>query len=80
MIYGSLQECYDRIAHWRDPKYRTLVVCQAHPQLDFSRQQQCIPQWQKDMAHWANKRWIYFSDDFKDFTPRKGFYCRQYFE
>ena len=80
MIYGDINECYARIGHWRDPKYRTLVVCQAQPQLDFTRQKQNIPQWQKDMAHWANKRWLYFADDFLNFTPRKGFRCREYFK
>lgn len=35
-----------------------------------------IPQWQKDMAHWADRKEIYMSCDFKDFSPRKGFYVR----
>jgi len=79
MIYGDINECFERINHWRDPKYRTLVVCQAQPQLDFTTTKQNIPQWQKDMAHWANKRWLYFADDFHNFSPRKGFRCREYF-
>ena len=79
MIYGDINECFERINHWRDPKYRTLVVCQAQPQLDFSTTKQNIPQWQKDMAHWANKRWLYFADEFQNFTPRKGFRCKEYF-
>ena len=79
MIYGDINECFERINPWRDPKYRTLVVCQAQPQLDFTTTKQNIPQWQKDMAHWANKRWLYFADDFHNFSPRKGFRCREYF-
>lgn len=33
----------------------------------------------KDMAHWANKKNVYNAIDFKDFIPRKGFKCEQYF-
>ena len=80
MIYGDINECFARINKWRDPKYRTLVVCQAQPQLDFTRQHQNIPQWQKDLAHWANKRWLYFADEFYNFSPRKGFKCKEYFK
>ena len=28
-----------------------------------------------DIAQWANKAWMFFSCDFKDFSPRKGFKC-----
>ena len=38
-----------------------------------------IPQWQKDLAGWADKKWIFRTCEFKDFTPRKGFKCREYF-
>lgn len=41
---------------------------------------QIIPQWQKDMAHWADRKEIYMSCDFKDFSPRKGFLCKEYFK
>lgn len=36
-------------------------------------------QWQKDMAHWANRRELWASCDFKQFKPRKDFECRDYF-
>lgn len=35
---------------------------------------------QKDMAHWADRKEIYMSCDFKDFSPRKGFLCKEYFK
>lgn len=38
-----------------------------------------IPQWQKDLAHWANKKMLFESCDFKEFSPRKGFTCKEYF-
>ena len=37
-----------------------------------------IPEWQKDMARWCNKRMIFCTTDFKDFMPRKGFRCEGY--
>lgn len=39
-----------------------------------------MPKWQKDMAHWADRKEIYMSCDFKDFSPRKGFLCKEYFK
>lgn len=50
----------------------------AQPYRDFTPKQ-IIPQWQKDMAHWTNKKAVFKSCDFKDFSPRSGFYCREYF-
>ena len=31
-----------------------------------------------DIAKWANRAWMFFSCDFEDFSPRKGFKCGQY--
>ncbi len=36
------------------------------------------PRWQKDMAHWMNKRSVFRSVDFEDFMPRRGFRCGEY--
>nr|DAE39615.1 MAG TPA: hypothetical protein [Caudoviricetes sp.] len=33
-----------------------------------------------DTAHWVNKRELFTSVDFKNFEPRKGFRCAQYFD
>lgn len=79
MIYGSIEECYERISFWRQDRYAGNVRCQAQPMLDFSRRHQDIPQWQKDMARWCNKRKIFATADFKEFRPRKGFVCGGYF-
>lgn len=52
----------------------------AQPYRDFNNNHQIIPQWQKDMSRWAMRREIYFTCDFKDYEPRKGFLCSKYFQ
>lgn len=76
MIDGDIGECYERLTYWRSNKRMRIV---AQPFRDFNNPKQIIPQWQKDMAHWANRRELWASCDFKDFSPRKGFVCREYF-
>ena len=47
------------------------------PYRDFENER--IPtQYEKDIAQWANKRWIFKACDFEDFEPRKGFKCKEY--
>lgn len=77
MIIGDIGECYERVSRFRENK-RVRIVAQ--PYRDFNNPKQVIPQWQKDMARWANKHQIYASCDFKDFNPRKGFKCKKYYE
>jgi hypothetical protein len=50
----------------------------AQPYRDFTTNAG-IPQWQQDMARWCNRKELLKSCDFKDYQPRKGFYCREYF-
>ena len=38
-----------------------------------------IPQWQKDLAGWVNKKMLFEKIHFWDFEPRKGFKCKEYF-
>lgn len=35
-------------------------------------------QYEKDLARWANKMWLFKSCDFDEFQPRKGFRCSFY--
>lgn len=35
-------------------------------------------QYEKDIARWANRAWLFKSMDFTDFKPRKDFRCREY--
>lgn len=36
--------------------------------------------YEKDLARWANRAWLFKSMNFEDFSPRKNFYCKKYFE
>ena len=76
MIGSDFDEAVSRINHWRDYK-RVRIVAQ--PFRDMDNPHQIIPQWQKDLAHWTNKHQLYASCEFKDYEPRKGFKCREYF-
>lgn len=76
MIGDNIDECYVRLSAFRDYKR---VRIQAQPFRDFNNPNQVIPQWQKDMARWANRKELYMSCDFKDYVPRKGEICSSYF-
>lgn len=54
------------------------VIPFAQPYRDF-RNEIRVPQWQKDLAQWVNKKEYFHSCSFPDFQPRKDFYCREYF-
>lgn len=79
-------ECFNRINHWREQLLRfrsthqgNAVYPYAQPYRDPSSPSHSIPQWQKDMASWCNKRMIFCTVPFADFEPRKGFKCSTYF-
>lgn len=77
MINNNMQESYERLMYFRNNK-RVRVVAQ--PFRDLNDPKQVIPQWQKDMARWSMRRELWASCDFKDFQPRKGFTCSEYFK
>ena len=76
IITKDMLESYERISHFRQ---FNKVRVQAQPYRDFGNPTQVIPQWQKDMARWANRKELYKTIDFKEFIPRKGFICSKYF-
>lgn len=76
MIEDDLNEAYHRLSYWRTFK-RVRIVAQPFRNIDDPRQ--IIPQWQKDMARWAMRRELYAICDFKEYEPRKGFFCKEYF-
>lgn len=81
MIHGNLHECYERISFWRKVNFKGITVrCQSQPKLDFTKSRQNIPRWAKDMARWSNRKELYASFDFRDYIPRKGFTCSEYFK
>lgn len=77
MIGSDINEAYTRSSYFRNNK-RVRIVAQ--PYRDFNNPLQVIPQWQKDLACWSMRREIYAVCDFKDFSPRKGFKCKEYFD
>lgn len=89
MIGGNndFAECYNRIHYWwqrlqdfRKDKKGRAVYAYAQPYRDPIHPGNAIPKWQADMAQWCNKRMIFYTTDFKDFSPRKNFTCAKYFE
>ena len=76
MIHGDIKENETRLSHFRANKHVRIV---AQPFRDLHNGRPAIPQWQKDMARWSMRRELYASCTFRDYEPRKGFYCREYF-
>ena len=74
----EFKESFHRVNYWKGINRRFVPYCQ--PFRDVNNPQQIIPQWQKDMAHWVDRKELYMSCEFKDFTPRKGFKCEKYFD
>ena len=77
IIGDDINEVYDRLSAFRDNNH---VRINGQPYRNFNDPNQIIPQWQKDMARWANRKEIYATCDFKDYEPRKGFKCKEYFK
>lgn len=89
MIGGGndLQESYDRLTYWRVAclerranKEGRNILPYAQPYRNPDNPNEVVPQWQKDMAGWCNKHMIFVKCDFKEFEPRKGFKCTEYFK
>lgn len=85
MLHGGIRECLERINHWRERIVRkrngeqiNATYPHAQPYRDPHGRND-IPQWQKDMAGWCNKRMIFFTTPFEEFSPRKNFKCKMYF-
>ncbi len=51
----------------------------AQPYRDFENNTRPT-QFQRDFAHWVNKKELFNSIEFQAFEPRKGFKCSQYFQ
>lgn len=87
MLNDDFDECFGRINHWwkriwqmrKEKKDHRYIYPYAQPYRNPDKRNR-IPQWQADMAQWVNKRQLFFTMPFKDFSPRKGFTCASYFE
>ena len=75
VLLTEFEDSYNRINFCKELKLDAF----AQPFRDFT-QEQNIPQWQKDMARYTNRKQLYRTMDFKDYKPRKGFICREYFK
>lgn len=78
ILLNDFKESFDRVNHWKQKGGRYLPHCQ--PYRDLNNPQQIIPQWQRDMSHWVDRKVYFRSCEFEDFEPRKGFKCKQYFD
>ena len=85
MLNDNFQECYERINHWwermreaRANHTGNWVYAYAQPYRDPDNPRRPIPQWQKDMAGWVNKKAHFVAHSFDEFIPRKGFRCAEY--
>lgn len=75
VLITEIEDTYDRINFCKALKLDPF----AQPYRDFTPHQ-IIPQWQIDMARYANHKATLKSCDFKDYIPRVGFRCHQYFQ
>lgn len=84
--FKGFDTCYKILDHWwqreqrrRKTKQGNAVYPYSQPYRDPDKGNTHIPQWQKDMSGWVDKRMIWTTCNFKDFEPRKGFKCKEYF-
>ena len=87
MLNDNFRECYERINYWwrimqdaRHNHHGCYVYAYAQPYRDPDNPHRPIPQWQKDMAGWVNKKAHFVAHSFEEFEPRKGFRCGKYLE
>lgn len=74
MIHGDIHECVKRTEFWK--QYSNVRIF-AQPFRSTTEINE-IPKWQKDMARWANRKEIFTQCTFADYSPRKGFTCKDY--
>lgn len=75
-ILMDFKESFKRVNHWRSKK-KIYPHCQ--PFRDISNPRKTIPQWQMDLARWADRKELFRACEFEDYEPRKGFFCKEYF-
>ena len=85
MLTDDFQESYARVLHWwrrmrsaRDGDGRRMVYAYAQPFRDPDDALRPVPQWQKDLAGWVNKKAHFVAHSFEEFEPRKGFRCLEW--
>ena len=77
ILLDDFKESFERINYWKNKGSR--FIPHAQPFRDVNKKHQIIPQWQNDMARWVNRKELFKTLEFKDYVPRKGFKCEEYF-
>lgn len=85
MLTDNIIECYERTNYWyeynreRCQQHKSCILIHCQPYRDPHKLNR-VPQWQKDMSRWSNRKEIYNLCSFADFQPRKGFKCSVYLQ
>lgn len=74
VLITELEDAYDRVNFCKELNIDPF----GQPYRDFTPHQ-IIPQWQLDMARYIDHKATLKSIDFKDYRPRRGFKCSEYF-
>jgi hypothetical protein len=74
VLLTDLQGSYERINFLK----KLRITPFAQPYRDFTGSR-AVPPWQADMACWCNQTVTLKACDFKDYSPRRGFRCGEYF-
>jgi hypothetical protein len=77
ILMDDFEESFSRVQYWKERGGRFIPHCQ--PYRDPVNPQKSVPEWQKYLSQWVDKKQTYISCEFKDFEPRKGFKCEKYF-
>lgn len=72
---SSIEQDLYRLERLKELKILPFV----QPYRDFQNKRNPT-QYEKDISRWANRAWLFKSIDFKDFEPRKGFKCIEYYK
>lgn len=85
MLNDNFEESYDRTMYWCYREHEARLehtgmhyYVHAQPFRDPTNPKRTIPQWQKDMAAWCNKKQLFTTISFDEYQPRKGFKCSIY--
>lgn len=77
--YGIGEDWKKRNKEMRDERQTGCVYPFCQPYRDPKNPNRQTPQWQKDMARWANNKAVFESVHFDDYEPRIGFKCHEYY-
>lgn len=71
LLNGNYEECINRVNHFRLNKDLGYVQPHCQPYRDFNSKNQIVPAWQKDIARWCNRAWIFKSCSFEEYKTSK---------